>query len=203
MLDSIFNLFRTIFTPGNFEPHNIHFADNPELLWLYAFANSFIALAYLLLPAELSYIYFKRRDFSFSWVFIVIAFFGVWCSMSHVMKVLVLWYPAYWLEGIVSLTTGTVSLVSFVGYAIAVPLILKLTGPQKLSETNRKLSEEIELRTKVEDNLARKSLELKSVKKDFIERNAELAKLNQILIERELAMVQMKKEIESLQQNTN
>lgn len=194
----MFDLLSTIFTPGYFEPHSAHFANNPELMWVIATMNLLIGVCYLLIPIELSYVYFKRRDFPFSWVFIVIAFFGVWCSMTHFMNVIVFWYPAYWLEGIINLTTGTVSLVSFVGYAIAVPLILNLTSPQKLQEINMKLSEEIENRKKIEQALTEKTLDYERVSKDLIKKNSELARMNGAMVERELKMVDLKKTIELL-----
>ncbi|OGY60005.1 MAG: hypothetical protein A3B23_02910 [Candidatus Colwellbacteria bacterium RIFCSPLOWO2_01_FULL_48_10] len=192
------DLLRTVFTPGSFEPHSVHFVNHPGLMWIMVVTNAFIAICYLLLPAELFYIYFKRRDFAFSWVFIVIAFFGVWCSMTHIMNVATFWYPAYWLEGIISLTTGAVSLVSFVGYAIAVPLILKLVGPQQFQEANLKLSDEIENHRKIEVELVQKNLELEKSSKDYLKKSEDLANVNRMMIERELEIVAAKEESEVL-----
>lgn len=192
------DLLITIFTPGNFEPHSIHFADNPMLMWVIVSMNILIAICYLLLPAELSYIYFKRRDFAFSWVFIVIAFFGVWCSMTHFMNALTFFYPAYWLEGIISLTTGTVSLVSFVAYAIAVPLILKLVGPQQLQEVNKKLSVEIEKRKEATDKLRQINLSLVKAHDEITRKKSELEKMNRVLETRASKVEEMETELARL-----
>ena len=194
-------IFLTIFTSGGFEPHGVHFAESPALMWSFIIINAIIAIAYLILPAELSYVYFKRRDFAFSWVFIIIAFFGVWCSMTHVMNIVVFWFPLYWFEGIISVTTGAVSLGSGFAYAIAAPLMLKLVGPAKLRDINNNLVSEIKKREETVEKLARIYDDFEKANRELIGKKEELERLNREMIERELKIIDMKKELDILRGN--
>jgi len=190
------DVLRLIFTPGNFEPHSVHFASTPGLLWTLIVVNVLIAVAYLILPAQLFYIYVKRRDFDFSWVFIVIAFFGVWCSLTHIMNAVVFFYPVYWLEGIINVITGVVSFAAFIAYIVATPLILKLANPAELNEKTKNLSTEVEHRTRAVAELKTLNENLLRTNKEIFERGKEVEEINKQSVARELKMVELKKIIE-------
>ncbi|MBI2013369.1 MAG: hypothetical protein HYS87_00860 [Candidatus Colwellbacteria bacterium] len=192
MLDFI-NL---ILNSGGFEPHSAHFIpNNIGLMWTLIIANILIGITYLVIPAELFYIYIKRKDFSFRWVFLVITVFGVWCSTSHFINALVFFYPAYYLAGTIDLGTGLISFASFVAYAVAVPSMLKLISPTKLREINKELSRQVDGVKKIEKELVTETLSLETVYKEISMKNSKLKEFNKNMITRELRIADLKKRI--------
>lgn len=86
-----------------------------------------------------------------------------------------------------------------------IPLILLLKSPAELEKLNEKLTSEIELRKRSEAKLledekilAAKNDLLEKALRDAGKQKEELAKLNNFMVEREIKMTELKKEIESL-----
>lgn len=136
----MFDFLRVIFTPGNFEPHIVHFLpDNMSLVWFMVAGNALIALSYTLIPIALLYLVRKRKDIMFTPIFFLFAAFIVLCGLTHVMHIMIFWYPAYWLEAIVLALTGIISILTFFALLYVLPLALKLKTPQELEEANAKI----------------------------------------------------------------
>jgi len=193
-----------IFSTGNFEPHSIHFLpDNPGLMWFLFFSNIAIAFLYTLLPAELLYVYFKRRDYPFSWVFIGTAFFGVWCSATHIVMAIIFFYPIYYLQGVIDFIAGIVSLGVWVAFIPATILALRLTGPKKLKEETAKLEAEISKHKSAVEELVKRNSELDLAKNKVTAQNNELKNANKLMTGRELEMAKLKEEIDRLRQSSN
>jgi len=184
----MFNLLRAIFTAGNFEPHNVHFLGYRALLWIQVSGNALIALSYILIPLALLYLVRKRRDIMFTPIFWLFAAFIVLCGLTHIMHIMTYWYPAYWLQAIVLWLTGIVSIFTFFALVWVIPTALQLKSPKQLEEINTRLSAEIENRKQAEDELRQK--------------NQELEKMNKVMVGRELKMVELKKELETLREKT-
>jgi len=194
------NILQIIFSSGNFEPHMVHFIpNNIGLMWFLIIGNALIAFLYVLLPIELSYIYFKRRDFPFSWVFVAVAFFGVWCSMTHIMMIVTFWYPLYWLQGIIDAITGFVSFGTFLAFIPATRLALKLTSPEHLKQINVNLQNEIENHKKTEEELVKINQKFENKKNEFIGKKNELQEINKNMVDRELKMMELKDQLAKAQ----
>ena len=56
------------------------------------------ALAYYTIPLTLVYFVRRRSDLASHWIFLGFALFIVACGTTHVMEVLSIWRPMYWLE---------------------------------------------------------------------------------------------------------
>lgn len=190
------DLLRIIFTPGNFEAHIVHFIpDNMGLVWFMVAGNALIALSYTLIPLALLYLVRKRRDIMFTPIFFLFAAFIVLCGLTHVMHIMIFWYPAYWLEGIVLAITGIVSLATFFALLYVLPLALKLKTPKELEKINRELSMEIENRKQVEEELKQRNQNFETVNKEIIQKSEDIEKMNKLMVGRELVMVELKKQI--------
>lgn len=192
-------VFRIIFTPGNFEPHGTHFLDNQGLLWFLVLGNALIALSYTLIPIALVYLVRKRKDIVFTPIFFLFAAFIILCGLTHVMHIMTFWYPAYWLQGIVDALTGIVSIGTFFALVYTIPLMLKLKSPKQLEELNMRLSAEIASRKKTEEKLKQKNSEVEKINQDILKSNEELGVSNKTMIGRELKMVELKEKIAQLQ----
>src|SRR3979411_970464 len=104
-----------LFGQQRFIPHGLSLLWEPELLWLHLISDSVVAIAYYTIPFALIYFISKRRDLAFRGIFALTGAFILDCGRTNVMGVLTLWYPAYWLDGMVKLFTAVIS----IGTAIA------------------------------------------------------------------------------------
>ncbi|MDZ8090235.1 MAG: PAS domain-containing protein [Nostoc sp. DedQUE12b] len=122
----------------------------PELVGLHVVSDSLIALAYYSIPIALLYFVRKRRDFLFKWVFVLFAIFIVTCGTTHVMDILTLWYPTYWLSGLIKAITAIVSLYTACELIPLMPKALALPSSAQLEAANRELEREISERKQAE-----------------------------------------------------
>jgi PAS domain S-box-containing protein len=109
-------------------PHGFCFLWNPGLLWLHVISDSLIALAYFLIPIALVRILRTRRDIPFNWIFLCFAGFIVACGITHVMEVVTLWHPFYWISGGLKAVTAAISLTTFVVLVRITPGVLAMPG---------------------------------------------------------------------------
>jgi two-component system NtrC family sensor kinase len=128
-------------------PHGFCFLWNPELLWLHVLSDSLIALAYFLIPVALIRIVRKRRDIPFNAIFFCFAAFIVACGITHVMEVVTLWQPVYWISGVLKAMTAGISLATLVLLVRLTPTILAIPREEDLSRVNRELSSVLESTT--------------------------------------------------------
>lgn len=113
-------------------PHGFCFLWNPQLLWLHILSDSLIALAYFLIPVVLVSILRKRKDLPFNGVFFCFAAFIVACGVTHVMEVVTLWYPIYWVSGVLKACTAAISIATLIVLVRISPTILAM--PQQLAD---------------------------------------------------------------------
>jgi C4-dicarboxylate-specific signal transduction histidine kinase len=125
-------------------PHGFCFLWNPELLWLHVLSDGLIALAYFLIPLALLRIVLRRKDIPFNGVFFCFAAFIIACGATHVMEVVTLWHPVYWVSGVLKAVTAAISLATFVILLRITPNILALPGHHDLEAANRQLNSVLE-----------------------------------------------------------
>ena len=215
------DLFLTIFTPGKFEPHSMHFIGNQGLMWFIIIGNALIALSYTLIPFAMIYLVRKRRDIPFNWMLLLYGLFIILCGMTHIVHIMIFFYPAYWLQGIIDILTGIISFATFIAFVYIIPFILKIPSPKQLEETTVRLSAEAEQRKHVEEVLAQSNLdldikvkertkELESLKENLEktvqertnslqQKMDELAKMNAVMVNRETKMIELKNRISELE----
>src|SRR5438045_9339866 len=68
-----------------------------------------IAVAYFTIPFTLIHFVRKRRDLPFYWIFLCFGIFIIACGMTHVMEIITLWKPYYWVSGIVTAISALAS----------------------------------------------------------------------------------------------
>jgi PAS domain S-box-containing protein len=109
-------------------PHGFCFLWNPGLLWLNVQSDSLIALAYFLIPLGLVRILRHRKDALRHGVFLCFAAFIVACGITHVMEVVTLWHPIYWVSGGLKACTAVLSIATLVVLVRSTPLLLAVTN---------------------------------------------------------------------------
>jgi PAS domain S-box-containing protein len=113
-------------------PHGFCLAWEPGLIWLHAVSDALIACAYYSIPVALLVLVRRRRDLAFPWIFRLFATFILACGTTHIMAVVTLWEPLYWLDGTIKALTAVVSLVTAVILWPLLPQAVALPSPAAL-----------------------------------------------------------------------
>ena len=124
-------------------PHGFCLSWDPGLLWLQAGSDTLIALAYYSIPIALMQFARKREDLAFPWLFRLFACFILACGTTHVLGVVTLWKPFYWLDGGLKGLTALLSVVTAVLLWPLIPRALALPSPTQLHILNEALSRQI------------------------------------------------------------
>jgi hypothetical protein len=107
-------MLKDLVFPGGFMPHGYCYLWTPSLVGLHVISDSLIALSYLSIPITLVAFAGRRRDIPFSWMFLCFGAFILTCGGTHVMEVWTIWFPSYWLAGVLKAGTASFSVVIIV-----------------------------------------------------------------------------------------
>lgn len=140
----------TFFSTEQFIPHGHCYLWKPGLVLLHILSDALIAVAYYSIPMMLVYFVHKRRDVPFDWMLLMFSAFIVACGTTHLMGILTLWYPSYWLSGLLKSITALISVYTALSLVSLVPKLLSLPSPTQLEAANIALQHEIIERTRVE-----------------------------------------------------
>ena len=154
------SLFSGLFAQQNFIPHGFCLAWEPGLLGLHVISDSIIAIAYYSIPFALLYFIFRRRDLAFRGIFALSGAFILACGTTHIMGVVTLWYPAYWLDGFVKFFTAVISIFTAAAMWFVMPKALALPSMAQLEDANHRLQHEIGERERAEAALRNANEEL-------------------------------------------
>jgi signal transduction histidine kinase len=130
------NFLHSIFSSDGFMPHGMCYMWQPGVIWLHVVSDALIALAYYSIPITLVYFVRRRRELEFSWIYLCFAVFIVACGTTHLMEILNIWHPVYWLSGIIKAITAIVSVVTAILLVRLVPKAVVIPSPQQLREAN-------------------------------------------------------------------
>jgi PAS domain S-box-containing protein len=171
----MWDLFIEWFGSRAWIPHGHCFLWTPSLLWTLVGSNILIALAYYSIPVTLLTLVRRRSDLVHKRVFVLFAIFIFGCGTTHLVKVMTIWLPVYWLQGGVDVLTAGASVLTALLLWPLLPHILTLPSPTQLRTTNLALEGEIAERKSIEADLrqTRDELEYRVEK-----RTAELSALN-------------------------
>jgi signal transduction histidine kinase/CheY-like chemotaxis protein len=166
---------------GTFMPHGQCYLWDTNLLRLHGISDGLIALAYFSIPLTLLYFVRKRRDLPYPALFLLFGAFIVACGSTHVLEVVTIWHPYYWLSGSVKAVTAVISLVSAVALMRIMPHALALPGAAELRASNTALEEKVRIRTA---DLSRANEELRHEVAQRAEADKEIHRLNSSLQQR-------------------
>lgn len=172
------NFWSQLFGSNSFVPHGHCYLWQTNLVSLHVLSDALIALAYYSIPITLFYLVQKRRDLPFEWVFLLFAAFIIACGTTHVLDIWTLWYPTYWLSGLVKAFTALVSVITATQLFPLMPQVLALPSPAQLEQANLALQTQIGERLRVEAELKQYQNQLESL---VAERTIELTQANQTL----------------------
>lgn len=150
---SIVEFLNNFFSANQFIPHGHCYLWKPELVWLHLLSDVLTGLAYYSIPVMLVYFVRKRRDLPFDWIFLMFSTFIVACGTTHLMDVWTLWYPTYWVSGLIKAITAFVSVATAIELVPLIPQALALPSPAQLEAANCQLAKEIAERKRTEEIL--------------------------------------------------
>ncbi len=195
--------FFNFFLSQNFIPHGHCYLWQPELVWLHILSDFIISISYYSIPLMLVYFINKREDVPFKNIFVLFSAFIISCGTTHLMEILTLWHPYYWLSGTIKALTAIISFYTALTLIPLVPQALTLPSPAQLEQANQALQVEISERKLVENELRQYKERLEELVE---QRTAELATANKQLqteiVQRQKSQERMGELLQELK-NTN
>ena len=139
------DLFARLFGQSGFMPQGHCYLWDPGLMRVHLISDFLIAAAYFVIPITLLLFVRKRRDLPFNWMFVCFSIFIAACGMTHVMEIITLWKPYYWLSGMVKAITALASVPTAILLIRLVPSAVNIPGPAVLRAANEALIEQTKL----------------------------------------------------------
>jgi signal transduction histidine kinase len=132
-------LVKNFFSSQDFMPHASCYMWRPWLIRLHLVSDVLITIAYYSIPITLVYFVRKRRDLPYPWMFLMFGAFIVGCGTTHLMEVITLFTPVYWISGTVKAFTAMLSVATAIAMIPLIPQAVALRGPAELEKINRQL----------------------------------------------------------------
>lgn len=133
------NAFQALFCSEGLLPHGFCYLWNPLLIWLHGVSDTLIATAYFSIPPTLIYLVRKKKSIPFDWMFVCFGCFIAACGATHLMEVVTLWTPVYWIAGGVKVITAFASVPTAILLARVVPQILEMPTAEEMRIANEEL----------------------------------------------------------------
>lgn len=159
----MFEWLQLLFSTSGFMPHGHCYLWKPELLWMNVISDTVIFLSYSAIPVAIAIFAHKRKDMPFSWVLILFSVFIITCGFTHLIAVVTVWQPAYWIAAIMKVVTAVASILTAIVLFPLLPKALALPSPAMLQTANDKLTVQISERIKIEKEINYKNSELEAV----------------------------------------
>src|SRR5204862_4143360 len=132
-------LFHRFLSENGFMPHGHCYLWDPGLVKLHVISDFLIAAAYFTIPFTLINFVRRRRDLPFNWMFVLFGIFIISCGLTHLMEIITLTRPVYWLSGWVKAITALSSVPTAILLLPLVPRAVALPSPSQLERANQAL----------------------------------------------------------------
>jgi two-component sensor histidine kinase len=142
-----------LFWSDEFMPHGHCFLWRPDLMSLHIASDAIIALSYYSIPFALIYFAFKRPDILFRWVAVLFGAFILACGTTHILGIVVIWDPIYWIDGWVKAITAAVSLATAIVVWRIMPQALATPSTAQLQTVVVNLGREVVNRSRAEEEV--------------------------------------------------
>jgi signal transduction histidine kinase len=109
---------------SRFLPHAFCYAGDPALIFVHVVSDALIWLSYVAIAGTLVYLVRQlKKDVPFQWMFLAFGLFIVACGFTHLMEIVTLWKPVYWLSAYVKIITALASVITAVTLPTLIPRI--------------------------------------------------------------------------------
>lgn len=125
---------------SSFLPLGQTYLWTPEILWTQVLSDALMAIAFFSLPLMVLYFFwFRRKDYVFQSIYVLLAFFLLATGLNHILNIIVTWNPVYQLQAVVKFVTAVSSVsVSFFLWPL-LPRALRIPSARLLDQKNQEL----------------------------------------------------------------
>ena len=155
-------------------PHGHCYLWQSDILWTHVIADALIAIAYISIPTSISIIAWRHANSPSIGIAILFAAFIVLCGITHLFNIYVIWNPAYELQSYLKALTAIVSIATAIMIAVRTQHLVNLLN---IEEINNKVSD----------------MQERSIEKDY-----QLSQVLNAAESRELRIIELKEEINTL-----
>lgn len=182
-----------------FMPHGMCYLWQPALIVAQVVSNGLIALAYFSIPLLLLYFIGRRPDIPNPLLFTLFAIFILACGTTHLLDVVTIWHPIYWVDAAVRIVTALASVGTAVVMAPLMPRLLRSgtvetyletmskavledqnaaleAANQRLAKLNEDLQSQVRLMDRSVETLAARELRIKELREEVERLRVELAR---------------------------
>jgi PAS domain S-box-containing protein len=159
--------------------------------WFYIVSDLLIGLSYFAIPGILFFFLYKRKEnLPFKGVFVFFISFILLCGLTHLIDVVIFWWPAYRLSALIRFGTALVSLGTVFALVKIVPRALELKSPGRLEKmVEERTRELVDLNTKYEQEI----IERKNAENEVIRLNKALIDFKQAITNSSIISITDKK----------
>jgi len=151
--------WQKLFSTEGFMPRRICGQWTPGEIFLHNASDFFIWAAYIAIPIILLSFWWKRKaELPFRSLFLLFGMFIVACGTTHLMEIVMFYYPVYRLAGVIKFITAVVSCATVAALVPAIPVVFTMKTPSQLEAQVLERTAELEL--------ANQQLELANQQKD-------------------------------------
>ncbi|HEX8528616.1 MAG TPA: PAS domain S-box protein [Cytophagales bacterium] len=149
--------FSILFPDGSLSLRTPYAASHPGLLWTNVIADGLLAGAFFVI-ALVGLSLAREREKPGALLLGCGALFAGCCGLLHALQVVAVWWPAYWLEGMLRVVTALAALTAAVALLVAAPMVRLLPTLQHWERTNQALRQTLS-RMRQKDETIRQSQE--------------------------------------------
>ncbi len=165
---------------ATFLPHGFCYGWDPRLVWTHVVADLVITVSYFAISTTLAILVLRARgEIPFGWIVVAFGVFIVACGATHLLEVVTLWWPYYWLAANVKVLTAIASLATALALPPLLPRIIALLRSARLSEARRLQLENAQIL--LEGELRTQGQTLEKLAADVAARNRQLQQNSQQL----------------------
>lgn len=126
--------FRHLFDSSDWVPRMHCGIWSSELMWGTIVSDAGIWLAYMLIPIVM-YIVIRKTKFAiqFKGLLLLYVFFIIFCGQTHIVDIMMFWYPAYRIDFIMKFCTAVVSLATAAYIIKLLPVFLSMKTPDQVA----------------------------------------------------------------------
>ncbi|TAN66499.1 MAG: GAF domain-containing sensor histidine kinase [Methylobacter sp.] len=141
------SLLTSLFSPTTMTPHGYCLLWDPVLVYLHAIADGVIVVGNFSIPFAIFYFVRRRPDIPFKSLHWLFGTFMMSCGLTHLMGIITLWWPFYWLDGAIMAFTASVSLLTAGRICAFMPILLTLPSAEQL---RKEIAEKEEVATQLQ-----------------------------------------------------
>lgn len=133
------SFLRGLLSSDSFMPQGHYYLWRSDIMWLNIGSDLAITFAYYAISFALIYLLWKRKDFAFRWIFVMVALSIISSGTTHLIEIVTLWHPFYGVQGLVKMFTAGISIATAIAVWPLMPKAIRYPSPLELEQKNVEL----------------------------------------------------------------